>query len=81
VYSIPDKNNHWAIKWIKNSKEGIVVPSGRGEESDTSHLNNPVCVIVDQWKTPYVPDWMMSSLSDVIISDVLARSIIRTFYY
>ncbi len=42
---------------------------GRGKRGDTSHLNNPVCVIVDESGTLYVPDWKVFRFGDNVVNN------------
>ena len=49
---VSDLNNHRAMKWMKDAKEGIVVASGQG--SALTQLKRPRGLIVDQFGSLYV---------------------------
>ncbi|CAF3904932.1 unnamed protein product [Rotaria sp. Silwood1] len=44
------------MKWVKETKEGIVVAGGQGEGNALTQLYDPHGVIVDQLGTVYVAD-------------------------
>ncbi len=44
------------MKWMKGTKEGIVVASGQGQRHATTQLSDPYGVIVDRLGTVYVAD-------------------------
>lgn len=45
---VSDQNNHRAVKWMKDAKEGIVVAGGQRQGNGMAQLSNPSGVIVDQ---------------------------------
>ncbi len=54
---ISDSNNHRVIKWMRDSKEGIVVAVGNGHGNNLRQLSHPKGIIVDQWGQMYVADY------------------------
>jgi DNA-binding beta-propeller fold protein YncE len=45
------------MKWIKGTKEGIVVAGGQGVGNGLSQLSGPFGIIVDRLGTIYVTDY------------------------
>jgi hypothetical protein len=44
------------MKWIKGTKEGIVVVDGEGRETALTHLSWPEGIFVDQSESIYAAD-------------------------
>ncbi|CAF4697093.1 unnamed protein product, partial [Rotaria magnacalcarata] len=44
------------MKWMKGTKEGIIVAGGQGKGNGLTQLPNPRGVVVDQLGTVYVAD-------------------------
>ena len=56
LYVSDDEDNHRVMKWMKNTKEGIIVAGGQGEGDKLTQLHSPRGVIVDHLGNIYVAD-------------------------